>query len=99
MTRLKARHRATINNFIAPAKTLHITGIPLATISSTVDTLAIIPSAVLGKASSSNPTDDVLILPSILGPKLPDLQASADELNNGLNNTLEQLKGLILTIG
>ena len=99
VTRLRARRRAAANDLVAPAETLHATGIPPATVPSAVDTLAIVPSAVLGEASSSNPTDDAPILPSISGPELPDLQASADELDDGLDDTLEQLEGLVLTAG
>ena len=111
VTRYRARRRAAANDLVAPAEPVEApqaTGIPPATNPTAVNSLAIVPSDVSGKASSPNLTDGASVpnltdgvsdSPMTLRPEVPDLPVSADELDTGLSDTLEQLEGLRLTAG
>ena len=73
-------------------------GIPLVINPTTINSLAIIPSNILGKASSPNLIDSasvpnlidgVLDSPITLRPEVLDLLVSANKLNTRLSDTLK----------
>ena len=81
-----------------PVKAPQAIGIPPATNPTTINSLAIVPSNILDKASSPNLTnsasvpnliDDILDSPMTLRPEVLDLLVFADKLNTRLSNTLE----------
>ena len=91
-----------------PVEAPQAMGIPPATNPTTMNSLAIVPSDVLGKASSPNLMDGASVpnlmdgvsdSPMTLRPKVLDLLVSADELDTGLSDTLKQLEGLRLIAG
>jgi hypothetical protein len=99
VTRHRVRRRATANDHVASVEPPAATGDPAATILSALNSLAIVPSAVLGEASSSNLADGAPVSPPIPRPEIPDLLVSADELDNRLSDAFEQLEGSRLIAG
>ena len=74
---------------MASVKPPVVTYNPIATILSTLNSLAIIPSTILGEASSSNLIDGVPVSPPILRPEIPNLLVSTNKLDNRLSNAFK----------